>query len=40
MLAVRLIESFHPQWLDLSGMSIDFPLIVTLPERKGLAITW
>ncbi|MEB1529244.1 hypothetical protein [Xanthomonas sp. WHRI 7945] len=32
----RLIDSFNPQWLDLSGMSIGFPLIVTLPERKGL----
>lgn len=31
-----LIESFNPQWLDLSGMSIGFPFIVALPERRGL----
>jgi putative endonuclease len=32
-----LIESSNPQWLDLSGLSIGFPLIVTLPEHKGLS---
>ncbi|QDI04546.1 GIY-YIG nuclease family protein [Xanthomonas cerealis] len=30
-----LIESFNPQWLDLSGVSVGFPWIFTLPERKG-----
>lgn len=32
-----LIESRNPQWLDLSGLSVGFPLIVTLPEHKGLS---
>jgi len=32
-----LIESFNPQWLDLSGLSVGFPWIFTLPERKGLS---
>ncbi|MCC4594927.1 endonuclease [Xanthomonas campestris pv. phormiicola] len=32
-----LIESSNPQWLDLSGLCIGFPLIVTLPEYKGLS---